>query len=97
MKEKIHERVCGPHTNGHMLAKKIIRQAYSWMTLQHNFRIAVFNVTNWYHRWSSFKVFEQNRYIVVAIDYFTKWVDAASYTKLMAKGVAKFVKKKIAY
>ena len=26
MMEEIHEGVCGPHMNGHMLAKKIIRQ-----------------------------------------------------------------------
>ena len=32
-----------------------------------------------------------NRYILVAIDYFTKWVETASYTKLGAKEVVKFI------
>ena len=33
-----------------------------------------------------------HEYILVAIDYFTKWVEAASYTRLIAAKVAKFIK-----
>ena len=36
-----------------------------------------------------------NRYILVAIDYFTKWVEAVSYMKLGAKEVVKFIKRNI--
>ena len=32
-----------------------------------------------------------HEYILVAIDYFTKWVEAASYAKLTAAKVAKFI------
>ena len=32
-----------------------------------------------------------HEYILVAIDYFTKWVEAASYAKLTAARVAKFI------
>ena len=32
-----------------------------------------------------------NQYRVMAIDYYTKWVEAASYTKLEAEDVAKFI------
>ena len=38
-----------------------------------------------------------HRYILVAIDYFTKWVEAESYAKLNAKSVVKFLKKNILY
>ena len=31
---EIHERVCGPHMNGHMLARKIMRMGYYWLTLE---------------------------------------------------------------
>ena len=34
MMEEIHEGVCSPHMDGHMLAKKIIRQGYYWTTLE---------------------------------------------------------------
>ena len=32
-----------------------------------------------------------HEYILVAIDYFTKWAEAASYAKLAAARVAKFI------
>ena len=36
-----------------------------------------------------------HEYILVAIDYFTKWVEAASYTRLTAAKVAKFIRSHI--
>ena len=36
-----------------------------------------------------------HEYILVAIDYFTKWVEAASYVKLTAARVAKFIRSNI--
>ena len=36
-----------------------------------------------------------HEYIIVAIDYFTKWVEAASYSMLKAKHVAWFIKNNI--
>ena len=38
----------------------------------------------------SLKSFNCHKYILVAIDYFTKWVGAASYTRLIVAKVAKF-------
>ncbi|KAL3739299.1 hypothetical protein ACJRO7_020671 [Eucalyptus globulus] len=32
--QEVHEEVCGPHMNGHMLAKKIMRLGYYWLTLE---------------------------------------------------------------
>lgn len=32
--EEIHEGVCGPHMNGLILAKKILRQGYYWSTME---------------------------------------------------------------
>ena len=34
--EEIHEGVCGPHMNGHMLAKKIMRAVCYWLTMESN-------------------------------------------------------------
>ena len=36
-----------------------------------------------------------HEYILVAINYFTKWVKAASYSTLKAKHVARFIEKNI--
>ena len=36
-----------------------------------------------------------HEYILVAIDYFTKWVEATSYTKLTTARVDKFIKSHI--
>jgi len=41
------------------------------------------------------KVSNGNRFILVAIDYFTKWVKAASYAIMTRKVVAKFTKREI--
>ena len=38
-----------------------------------------------------------HKYILVAIDYFTKWVEAASYSVLKAKHVARFIENNIIY
>ena len=38
-----------------------------------------------------------HKYILVAIDYFTKWVEVASYAKLIATKVAKFIRSHIIY
>lgn len=35
MKE-VHSGVCGPHMNGHLLAKKIIRTGYFWIIMDHD-------------------------------------------------------------
>ena len=36
-----------------------------------------------------------HEFILVAIDYFTKWVEAVSYTRLTSAGVASFIKSHI--
>ena len=38
-----------------------------------------------------------HEYILVAIDYFTKWVEATSYAGLTAARVAKFIRSHIIY
>ena len=31
---EVHEGVCGPHMGGHVLARKIIRTNYFWLTME---------------------------------------------------------------
>ena len=32
--EEVHQGICGPHMNGRMLAKKILRMGYYWNTIE---------------------------------------------------------------
>ncbi|WRX30245.1 Integrase [Theobroma cacao] len=41
------------------------------------------------------KALNGHRFILVAIDYFTKWVEAASYANVTQKVVCKFIQKEI--
>ena len=43
----------------------------------------------------SLKASNGHQYNLVAIDYFTKWVEAESYAELDAKAIARFLKKNI--
>jgi len=43
------------------------------------------------------KALNGHEYILVAINYFTKWVEVASYSVLKAKHVSRFIKNNIIY
>ena len=43
------------------------------------------------------KASNDHRFIFVVIDYFTKWVEAASYASVTKAVVARFIKKEIIY
>ena len=45
----------------------------------------------------SSKSSNRHEYILVAIDYFTKWVEAASYARLTVARVSKFIRSHIIY
>ena len=35
--EEVHRGICGPHMNGRMLAKKILRMGYYWNKMEINY------------------------------------------------------------
>ncbi|XP_048132952.1 uncharacterized protein LOC125314539, partial [Rhodamnia argentea] len=123
MKE-IHEGECGPHMNGHLLAKKIMILRYYWMTIEsdcnqhvrscHQCRVYGDKINASpieLHQMSEPRPFcmwgidmigpinpkasNGHRFILVAIDYFTKWIEANSYANVTANNVAKFIKRDI--
>ena len=118
--EEVHQGICGPHMNGRMLAKKILKMGYYWnmmetdcvdyvkschdcqthANLNHVPPSELYSMTSsWpFSVWGidvigriDLKVSNGNEYILVAIDYFTKWVEVASYSILKAKHVAQFL------
>ncbi|RVW84881.1 hypothetical protein CK203_039492 [Vitis vinifera] len=87
---EVHAGVCGPHMGGHMLARKIMRTDYFWLTMETDCcqfvqRLWGFDIIGKISPKSS----SGHEFILVAIDYFTKWVEAASYARLTSSGVAR--------
>ncbi|XP_077251887.1 uncharacterized protein LOC143891133 [Tasmannia lanceolata] len=122
--EQTHEGVCGPHMNGKMLSKMILRLGYYWPTMEadcyayvkkchkcqvyanliHGPPSQLHSLTSpWlFSVWGidiigklSPKSSSGHEYILVAIDYFTKWIEAASYASLTSASIAKFIKANI--
>ncbi|RVW81607.1 Gypsy retrotransposon integrase-like protein 1 [Vitis vinifera] len=121
---EVHVGVCGPHMRGHMLARKIMRTGYFWLTMEtdccqfvqrcpecqiHEDLIHVppselhALTSPWpFSVWGidiigkiSPKSSSGDEFILVTIDYFTKWVEAASYARLTLAGVACFIRSHI--
>jgi hypothetical protein len=109
-----HQGVCGPHMNGRMLAKKIVRSGFYWVTMEadfiehakkcHQCQIhsnlnhllpkELYNMTSpWpFSIWGidiigriTAKASNRHEFILIAIDYFTKWVEAVSFSVLKAR------------
>ncbi|PKI58267.1 hypothetical protein CRG98_021349, partial [Punica granatum] len=103
--EEVHEGNCGPHMNGLMLAKKLMRLGYFWSTMEidcvmhvrhcHLCQVYVNHikappnelhpmVAPWpFSMWGmdvigliNPKASNGHLFILVAIDYFTKWIEA---------------------
>ena len=117
--EKVHQGIYGPHMNGRMLAKKILRIGYYRNTMEtdcvdyvkschdcqtqanlnHVLPSELYSMTspcpfsvwgiNVIGRIAS-KASNGHEYFLMAIDYFTKWVEAASYSVLKANHVVGF-------
>nr|CAN60991.1 hypothetical protein VITISV_009628 [Vitis vinifera] len=121
---EVHVGVCGPHMGGHMLARKIMRTGYFWLTMETDCCQFVHKcpecqihgdlihappselralTSPWpFSVWGidiigkvSPKSSSGHEFILVAIDYFTKWVQAASYARLTSAKVASFIRSHI--
>ncbi|XP_027067852.2 uncharacterized protein [Coffea arabica] len=87
MKE-LHSGVCGSHMNGHLLAKKIMRTGYFWLTMEHDCGMDVIGAIDP-------PASNGHRFILVAIEYFIKWVETESYKHVTKKVVTDFLRKHI--
>ena len=117
---EVHSGVCGPHMNGHFLAKKILRAGYYWLTMEwdsirfvrkcHECQIhgdLIYSPPSELHAMSAPwpfvawgidvigpiepKASNGHRFILVAIDYFTKWVEAVTFKLVTKKVVVDFI------
>ena len=120
MIREVHAGICGPHMGRHMLAHKIMRTGYFWLTMEtdcchfvqrcpecqihgdliHAPPSELHALTSpWpFSIWGidiigkiSLKSSSSHEFILVAIDYFTKWVETASYVRLASSRVISFI------
>ncbi|XP_065002236.1 uncharacterized protein LOC135635220 [Musa acuminata AAA Group] len=77
---EIHEGVCGKHSGGRTLAHKILRQGYYWSTMCRDAKAYAQQCAS-----------GQRKYIIVRVDYFTKWVEAKPLATITEQQMEKFV------
>ena len=123
---EVHAGVCGPHMNGYVLAKKILRAGYYWLTMErdcfhfvkkcHQCQIhgdLIHSPHSELHpmaaRWPFVawgmdvigpiepKASNGHRFILVTIDYFTKWVEAITFKVVTKKEVVNLVHSNIIF
>jgi len=121
---EVHEGSFGTHSNGHAMAKKMLRAGYYWLIMEsdcykhamksHKCQIytnkihvtpTALNVLSFpwpFSMWGTDmidriepKASNGHHFILVVIDYFTKWVEAASYTNVTKQVVVRFIKNHI--
>ncbi|RCU38683.1 hypothetical protein DVA76_17650, partial [Acinetobacter baumannii] len=121
---ELYEGICSAHVNGLMLAEKILRMGYFWITMEsdcckhvkrcHKCQIhaneihipssQLYPLTSpWpFAMWGIDiigkihpKASNGHQFILVAIDNFTKWVEAASFVSVTASQTVRFLKNHI--
>ncbi|GJX84808.1 reverse transcriptase domain-containing protein [Tanacetum coccineum] len=72
---EVHEGACGIHPGARSVVAKIMRQGYYWPSMHRDTKEGPGKL----------------KFIIVAIDYFTKWMEAKPLAKTTGKEVKKFV------
>ncbi|PKI73448.1 hypothetical protein CRG98_006156 [Punica granatum] len=102
--EEVHEGICEPHMNGLMLAKKLMRLGYFWSTMETDCIKYVRHCHLCQVYANQIKGIDViglslpsngHLFILLAIDYFTKWIEAIILASATAKAVARFLKRDI--
>ncbi|KAL5552844.1 hypothetical protein UlMin_040245 [Ulmus minor] len=106
--EELHAGVCENHSSGRTLAHRILRQGYYWPTIQTDSLDFVRKcdkcqlTSPWpFAKWGIDLIGPlptargQLKYAVVAIDYYTKWVEAEALAKITEQNVTTFIWKNI--
>nr|CAN66354.1 hypothetical protein VITISV_004958 [Vitis vinifera] len=105
---ELHEGICGNHTGGRSLAHRAHSQGYYWPTMKKDATVYVQKCDKC-QRYAPIPhmpsaalksvsgpwPFRAKKFLLVATDYFSKWVEAEAYASIKDKDVTKFVWKNI--
>ncbi|RVW24827.1 Transposon Ty3-I Gag-Pol polyprotein [Vitis vinifera] len=85
---EVHAGVCRPHMEGHMLAHTLEPHSHSTFRVTcTDFAMVIFSM-EYRHYWEiSLKSSNGHEFILVTVDYFTKWVEVASYARLTSSKI----------
>ncbi|RDX71284.1 Tf2-8, partial [Mucuna pruriens] len=96
---EVHEGVCGMHIGDRVLASKIARAGYYWSTLRHEYMDYVKKCDKCQRFVEGHKAplerLHSVKFLIVAIDYFTKWVEAEPVATISSERIKHFFWKKI--
>ncbi|XP_073137334.1 uncharacterized protein [Henckelia pumila] len=101
---EIHEGICGNHLGGRALAGKALRQGYFWPTMKQDaIELAKHSPGKSlpFAQWGMDLVGPfppatgQIKFLIVDVDYFTKWVEAEPLAKISERDVINFLWKNI--
>ncbi|XP_019420646.1 PREDICTED: uncharacterized protein LOC109330824 [Lupinus angustifolius] len=87
--QEIHEGSCDHHPGATSLTKKILQDGYYWLTMDKD-------ASEFTMKWSMdilgpFPLATgQLKFLIVAIDYFTKWIEAEPLSNIMTTNIQKF-------
>ena len=105
--DELHEGICGNHPGGRTLAHITHTQGYYWPTMKYDAADYVRNVTGsitspWpFTKWGIDIVGPlptapaQKKLLLVANDYFSKWIEVEAFASIKYKDVTQFIWKNI--
>ncbi|KAL0426208.1 UNVERIFIED_CONTAM: hypothetical protein Slati_2795600 [Sesamum latifolium] len=90
--QEIHSGCCGAHVGTRILANKALRAGYFWPTMKQD----AIRLTMGIDIVGPFPLAAgQRKFLLVAVDYFTKWVEAEPLARITEGEVMKFIWKNI--
>ncbi|XP_073138146.1 uncharacterized protein [Henckelia pumila] len=88
--KEIHEGCCGNHLGSYSLAHKVLLAGYFWPTILKGVIDLGMDIMGLFPSAPAHK-----KFLLVAIDYFSKWVEAEAMARITEGGVLKFIWKNI--
>nr|AAQ56376.1 putative polyprotein [Oryza sativa Japonica Group]AAQ56400.1 putative polyprotein [Oryza sativa Japonica Group] len=98
MAKEIHQGLCGAHQAARTVASKVFRQGVYWSTV---LKVCVEQVKKPFARWGldiigPFPVARNGyKFVIVSVEYFSRWIEAEPLVAITSAGVQKFVWKNI--
>ncbi|XP_020206975.1 uncharacterized protein LOC109792009 [Cajanus cajan] len=85
MMDEVHGGMCGSHIGGRALVYKVARAGFFWPTLRND-------CVNWVQKCDGLR---QLKFLIVAVDYFSKWIEAEPVATISAEKVRTFLWKNV--